>query len=104
MLETVFHILPFRLLQYIFPKVFTVPVLSYTNLGTINKEKLCFSDIQVKDGYITGAIKFVPYFQIAASTFNDRMTLSCNLYGTPQDWKRISDFLDLIHQELILPD
>lgn len=101
LLETAFHLLPFRLLQSIFPKVFTIPVLSYTNLGRLNSEKLIFSEVTVKDGYLTGAVKFVPYFQIAASTFGDEMTLSCNLYGTLQDQKQVSDFLAQIHCELI---
>ena len=99
-LEAAFHILPFRILQKGFRKVFTIPVVSYTNLGILNKEKLRFEDIEITDAFLTGTVKYVPYFQIAVSTFDDAVTLSCNLHGTPKDRENIDAFLKQIHQEI----
>ncbi|HBE78934.1 MAG TPA: hypothetical protein DDW65_14320 [Firmicutes bacterium] len=101
MMESAYHILPFRTLQRIFPKVFTIPVVSFSNLGVIDKDRLCFGSEIIDDAYLTGAVKYVPYFQIAISTYNDSSTLSCNLHGTRQDRMAIEKFLDEVKEELL---
>lgn len=100
MLQLIFRLLPFKVLQNVFHRVFTIPVLSYTNLGIIESGRLLF-DTPVVNAYMTGAVKYVPYFQIAVSTFNGTLTLSCNLYGTPDDRKQINRFLGKIKSELL---
>lgn len=101
MLELVFHLLPFRVIQKIFGKLFTIPVTSYTNLGVIDKHVLRFGQTGIADAVLTGAIKYAPYFQIAVSTYDDACTLSCNLHGTPHDQVRIERFLEGMMGELI---
>jgi len=101
MLDLVFHALPFRTLQKIFPKIFTIPVISFSNLGIIDQYRLCFGDVKMKDAYLTAAVKKVPYFQLTASTFEDGCTLSANLYGTVQDRKKTEQVLAEVEQELL---
>ena len=50
--------------------------------------------------YLTGAIKQVPYFQIAVSTYEGVCTISSNLYGTENDKKNIEQFLFDMRKEL----
>lgn len=102
MLELAFHVLPFPIMQKIFGKIFTIPIISFTNLGVINKELLKFGDIGIIDMYLTGAIKYVPYFQIAISTYDDSCRLSCNLHGTPQDKIWVESFLEEFVKELLV--
>jgi len=104
MLETAFRLLPYRLLSRSFSRLFTIPVLSYTNLGTIDKGAMRFGGVETTAGYITGAIKYAPYFQIAVSTFDGVMTLSCNFYGTVGDQAAITDFLEAVCRELGSPN
>lgn len=100
MLEAVFCFMTFHALKRTFHKLFTIPVLSYTNLGVIDKEGLCFG-APVTDMHLTGAIKYAPYFQLAVSTSGGVMTLSCNMYGTRDARDTIEDFLKDVHCELL---
>lgn len=100
LLETIFHVLPFWLLQRVFRHLFTIPVLSYSNLGVIDGGKIKFEGSPIKDVFLTGAIKYVPYFQISVSTYEDVLTLSSNLHGTEQDRKSIAEFLQEMEEEL----
>lgn len=100
LLEFVFHIVPFRILQKSFHKLFTIPVVSYTNLGIIDKKSLQFGNTDIMEAFLTGAVKYVPYFQIAISTFDDNCTISCNLHGTTKDKIWIEAFLQEIKKEI----
>jgi NRPS condensation-like uncharacterized protein len=75
LLSALFRLLPFHTLQNTFKRAFTIPVISYTNLGILDENRLCFHNAAVTGAFLTGAIKYVPYFQIAVSTFRDTMTL-----------------------------
>lgn len=100
MLELIFSLLSFNLMRKVFHKVFTIPVTSFTNLGIIDKNQLDFNDITIEYMYLTGAVKQVPYFQIAVSTYNGVCTISSNLYGTENDKKNINCFLMEMKKEL----
>lgn len=100
MIEIISRLLSFNIFGKIFNKIFTMPVVSYTNLGIIDKKLLNFDQIEIIDMYITGAIKYVPYFQIAISTYDDSCTLSSNLHGTESDKVKIKHFLMEVKKEL----
>lgn len=87
-----------RRLRALFPKLFTVPIVAYTNLGVVDFPEECRKHIT--GCFLTGAVKHVPYFQIAVSTFDGVCTLSCNLHGTPQDREKTGRFLDAVALEL----
>jgi NRPS condensation-like uncharacterized protein len=100
MIEFIFSIFSFGFLRRNFGKFFKVPVISYTNIGVIDKQRTNFGHCEVEDIFITGAIKYVPYFQIAVSTFYDTCTLSSNLHGTDNDKSLIESYLDEIINEI----
>ena len=100
LLSALFTRLPFRTLRKTFDRAFTIPVISYTNLGILDENRLCLRGAEITGAYLTGAIKYVPYFQIAASTFRGRMTLSCNLHGTPADHIQIERVLQDMENEM----
>ena len=101
MLELAFHLLSYQKMQKIFGKIFTIPVISYTNIGIIDSKLLKFANADILDVFVTGAIKYVPYFQVAVSTYEERCTLSCNLYGTTKDMVWIKSFLEELSKELL---
>ncbi|MDP4088574.1 MAG: hypothetical protein Q8930_04790 [Bacillota bacterium] len=100
MLELAIRLIPFRAMKKAFNKFFTIPVTSFSNLGVIDKSLLNFDNIMITYTYLTGAVKYAPYFQIAVSTFNDSCVLSSNLFGTPEDEKSIKEFLMSLKEEL----
>lgn len=100
-MQLAFRAIPFFILQSIFGKVFTMPVISYTNLGVIDQDALSFKGVRVTDACLTGAVKRVPYFQVAICTFDGRCTLSCNMFGTPDDRAKAEGFLKEVREELL---
>lgn len=101
MMEAAYHLAPFRILEKAFGSIFTIPIVSFTNLGVIDNKRLNFGDVEIVDAYVTGTVKNIPYFQVGVSTFDDVCTLSCNLYGTDEDRTAIEHFLEEIRKELV---
>lgn len=101
-LELLSHIVPFHTMHAQFSKAYTVPIISYTNLGIVNADLLVFGDLAVEAAFLTGTIKYAPYFQLSISTYRQRCTLTSNMYGTKEDKRFIEQFLADVKNELIL--
>ncbi|MDP4177149.1 MAG: hypothetical protein Q8900_02260 [Bacillota bacterium] len=76
------------------------PYICMTNIGVLDYEKLIFKGSPATDAFICGSIKYRPHFQIALSSFANKITFSCNLYGSMQDRKTIMNFFSLLDKEL----
>lgn len=100
MLEKVFDILPYKIARGIVEKKFVNPPIAFTNIGIIDEKQLAFGDSDIIEAYMTGSIKYDPYFQLAVSTFDNVATLSVNLYGTQLDKNKVNIFLDKFINEL----
>jgi NRPS condensation-like uncharacterized protein len=79
---------------------FSNPTIALTNLGILDKGKLKFGKTEMTGAFTTRPIKYVPYFQIAVSTFDNVMALNANLYGTQADRNKISSFMVAVIAEL----
>ncbi|MBC1376174.1 module of peptide synthetase [Listeria sp. FSL L7-0091] len=89
----------FKKKRYIFAKkasgkMYSIPKTSFTNIGIIDEKKLVFKGITLKDCFICGSLKYAPFFQVAATTFRNELTLSTNLHGTMQDHAWQKEFLE----------
>ena len=102
-LEIASRLIPFPVMREKFKQSFTVPIVSYTNLGIIDAGRLTFANVAVAGAYMTGAVKYAPYFQISVSTYRDACTLSSNMYGTDEDKLFIEQFLADVKKALV-PD
>ncbi len=100
LVEFAFRWIPFGFMKRLFPKLFTIPVTSYTNLGMLDAERLRFGAACVTGALLTGAVKYAPYFQISVSSFEQTLTLSCNLYGTAGDGETADAMLESVVSEL----
>ncbi len=100
-MEMAFGAIPFFIMKSLFLKVFMIPVVSFTNLGVIDKASLSFGDTDITDAYLTGAVKRVPYFQISISTFDGCCTFCCNMFGTQGDRTAVTSFLAELREELL---
>lgn len=100
LMEAAFRVIPYRIMGKAVDPFFSNPPIAFTNLGVLDKGKLTFGKTKMADAFMTSSIKYVPYFQIAVSTFDDVMALSSNLYGSQSDKNIISDFLTSVVSEL----
>lgn len=100
-MELVFNLLPFKVLQKNFSRVFSIPVVSYSNLGIVDLDSFRFGDANIRDAYLTAAVKYAPYFQVSVSTFDGCSTFSCNFHGTANDKAWIRNFLLELETEML---
>jgi NRPS condensation-like uncharacterized protein len=99
-LDTLYKVCGRRLAYGLLQKHLNNPLICMTNIGRIEEELLNFEGSAVKSAFICGSIKYRPHFQLAISSFHDKMTLCVNLYGSREDQDRFKDFLTLMEQEL----
>lgn len=99
-----FRVLPYPVIRRIFPKAITVPVVSYTNMGVIDEARLSFGGLRAEDVFLSTAVKYAPYFQVAVSTWHGVCSLCSCFHGTPEDEAAVRRFLGEIRGELAAAD
>ena len=101
LLNKAYKYLPYSISKKLISKVLTNPPIAISNIGLIDDKKLKFKNLTVKSSFITGAIKHVPNFQVAITTFKNRVTLSTNMFASEKDEKDIKEFLNFFKNELL---
>lgn len=104
LLELVFCIFPYQMAKRAILKKYRNPPFAMSNIGIIDSKRLCFDSSSVVSAYITGSIKYSPFFQLALSTFKNQVTLSAAFHGTERDKGKIKHFLAAIDHELPCED
>ncbi len=99
-LNTLFKLLSANLSYGILKKSLKNPNICMTNIGVLDSKKLTFDGSPIVDAFVCGSIKYRPHFQMAVSSFGEKMTLSVNLYGDERDRETILRFFKLIDDEL----
>jgi NRPS condensation-like uncharacterized protein len=100
LLDLIFGLLPYGKVKQWFDGMFINPPIAMTNIGIIDKSRLLFDNIDVAGAFMTGSIKYKPYFQLALTTFDDEVTFSINFHGTQHDKEVIRNFLLELDREL----
>jgi len=99
-LYALFRLLPFSSLRKWMKEGFPNPLIGMTNIGIIDPERLVFGKTEVEQAFVTGSIKYPPYFQLALTSFKDVITFTIAEYGTKEDRERIEQFLRVVDGEL----
>jgi NRPS condensation-like uncharacterized protein len=99
-LNLIYRFLGDRIADRILPSLMDYPRICMTNVGILDSSKMAFGGLRPWDAFLCGSIKYKPYFQIAASSYDGELTLSVNLLGSMSDRSSILSFLDDIDAEL----
>ncbi|MCL1879141.1 MAG: hypothetical protein FWF71_00715 [Actinomycetia bacterium] len=91
--------LAFFYLRWVFPIIIHPPIVTFTNPGIIDAQRLGFDGLGVKAAYIMPAIHQRPQLQVCSSTFKGCCYLSSNNYGTASDQQFVAAVLDKMHGE-----
>jgi NRPS condensation-like uncharacterized protein len=84
----------------ILKKAIKNPPICMTNIGVIDARQLSFEGSSIANAFIFGSIKYRPHLQIAASSYDDTLTLTVNLYGSRQDQDNMKELLNIMDKEL----
>ena len=95
-----FKLLPISVIKTFIDRHFKSFPIAFSNLGIIDQEKLRFGDLVVEDCMMTGSIKQKPYFWLALSSYNKKVTLTINLNGNMEDQQFAEKFLEHLEKEL----
>ncbi|MBC3795878.1 WS/DGAT domain-containing protein [Acetobacterium tundrae] len=79
---------------------FKNPLICMTNIGVLDSTLLKFKGASINNAFMFGSVKYRPYFQLALSSFADKITFTCNLYGSHEDRNKITSFFSLLDKEL----
>ncbi len=72
------------------------PLIGMSNIGLLNDVLLKLGDANLIYGFMTGAVKFKPYMQLALTTVKGVMTMTIAIRGNDEDKKIVEGFFDLI--------
>ncbi len=90
-----------RLGSRLLKRALKAPLICMTNIGELDSNRLSFKGSPIQSAFLCGSIKFKPHFQLALSGFAGTLTLSVNLYGSPEDRRMIDSFLQEVNEELM---
>ncbi|WP_170291775.1 condensation domain-containing protein [Heliobacterium mobile] len=74
----------------------------FSNIGKISDGKIHFGALEVTDGYMIGPALCTPGSLIAASTYQDRLTLAMAFYEPAISRNRVAQFFDSMIREIYL--
>ena len=72
------------------------PLIGMSNIGPLNDVLLQLGDARLVDGFMTGAVKYKPYMQLALTTVKGVITMTVAIRGNDKDREIVDGFFDLI--------
>ncbi len=98
LIKLAYTVFPYKLSEFAIMKGYLNPLIGMSNIGILNPKLLSFTDAPLVDGFITGAVKYKPYMQLAITTLNGDATLTVAIRGNSEDAKIVEQFFDLIEE------
>jgi len=100
LLDLVFSLFPYRVVKKLIGRHYINPLICLSNIGIIDGSRLTFDTLRIEDAFITGAVKYYPYFLLALSSFRDSVTFTVCLNGIDKDRRQVEQFFTLLDCEL----
>lgn len=76
------------------------PLIAVSNIGLLDDKKLSFNDMKLVDGFMSGAVKYKPFFLMSLTTLLNRVTLSTAIRGNEKDEEVANRYFDLVIKNL----
>ena len=100
LLRLAYHILPFTISEFAIKLGYSNPLIGMSNIGLLKESELQFGNVKPTYAFMTGAIKYKPYMQLALTTFNKQITMTIAIRGNDEDKEIVNRFFDLIEQNM----
>lgn len=102
LLNMAYSLMPYCIAEKLIKIGYSNPLISISNMGVLDSDKLSLAGNKPTDGYITGAIKYKPYSVLTVTTLNGELTMTMCVRGNDMDRKIVDRFFDLYEQSLNL--
>lgn len=96
LLKLAYTVFPYKLSEIAISKGYSNPLIGMSNIGILQPKLFNLIGAPLIDGFITGAVKYKPYMQLAITTLEGTATLTIAIKGNPQDAKIVESFFDKI--------
>ena len=100
LLKLAYTILPFSISEFAIKIGYNNPLIGMSNIGLLPEELLTFGNAKPVDGFMTGAVKYKPFMQLAMTTLNDELTMTIAIKGNEADKEKVEVFFDLIERNI----
>ena len=100
LLKLAYGIFPAVVSEKLISKGYSNPLLAISNIGILREEFYTFKDTKIVDGFMSGAVKYKPFFLLSATTLLNEMTLSTAIRGNDKDEEIAKNYFSLIEQEI----
>lgn len=100
LLKLAYTILPFSISEFAIKIGYNNPLIGMSNIGLLPEELLTFGNAKPVDGFMTGAVKYKPFIQLAMTTLNDELTMTIAIKGNEADKEKVEVFFDLIERNI----
>ena len=96
LLKLAYTIFPYTVSEFTIMKGYINPLIGMSNIGLLDHRKLDFVDSNIVDGFITGAVKYKPYMQLALTTLHGEVSMTIAMRCNEEDVRIIENFFDLM--------
>lgn len=100
LLKLAYAIFPFVISETAIKIGYLNPLIGMSNIGLLDDKALKMGDAEIIDGFMTGAVKYKPYMQLALTTLRGAMTMTIAIRGNSEDDKIVEGFFDLIEKNM----
>lgn len=100
LLKLAYTIFPQDIAEFAIKAGYTNPLIAVSNMGLLNDQKLTFDGMKLVDGFISGAVKYKPFFLMSVTTLLGRVTLSTAIRGNQKDVDIANRYFDLVMKNI----
>lgn len=100
LLKLAYTILPQDIAEFAIKIGYTNPLIAVSNMGVLDDKKMAFDGLTLVDGFISGAVKYKPFFLMSVTTMLGKATLSTAIRGNQKDVDIANRYFDLIEKNL----
>lgn len=96
LLKLAYTILPHDIAEMAIKIGYDNPLIAVSNIGLLDEKKLSFDGLELVDGFMSGAVKYKPFFLMSITTLLNRITLSTAIRGNQKDIDVANRYFDLV--------
>ncbi|MBQ8178664.1 MAG: hypothetical protein IJ033_05715 [Clostridia bacterium] len=100
LLKLAYTILPYAISEIAIKIGYLNPLIGMSNIGVLDPVALSLNGLNLVDGFMTGAVKYKPYMQLALTSLNGELTMTIAIRGNDEDKKAVERFFEIIHRNI----